>query len=298
VDLGIEQSITLPVNTITLSGTVTDDGLPDPPGIVTMTWSQVSGPGIVMFGNPGADETTVQFSAEGTYVLRLDADDGELTAADEITITVNSGQPGDELVAHWKLDESGGTTTAYDSTGSGNDGELKNGPVWTSEGKIDGALSFDGDDDYALINDPALINKLSQYFDFTISCWIKLNEDAYTETNYNNSLLYKNTQNSIVIRPSGYYIGFNAHNMQGGTSSNINEWVFVTITREGSTATYYRNGDIVKSWDVGPYAVDLTLSRIGGRGNNYQFNGLIDDVRLYNYALSEPEIEDLYNGGK
>jgi hypothetical protein len=294
VDPGTDQSITLPMDTVNLAGTVTDDGLP---GTVIVMWSQMSGPGTVIFSNRGAVETTAQFSLEGTYILRLYADDGELNAYDKITITVKPDPSGGRLVAHWNLDESG-DTTAYDSTGSGNNGALKNGPEWRStEGRIDGALSFDGNDDYVLINDPALINKLSQYLDFTISGWIKLNEGAYTEPNGNNSLLYK-APNTIIIRPSGYYIGFNNRNMQGGTSSNIDKWVFVAITREGSMATYYRNGDFIEERNVGNYAVDLTRSRIGGRGSSYQFNGLIDDVRLYNYALSEPEIENLYNAGQ
>ncbi len=84
-------------DTAGLDGTVTDDGLPDPPGAVTITWSQVSGSGAVTFGDPSAVDTTATFSAPGTYVLRLTADDGALTASDEVTITVTS-VGGDETV--------------------------------------------------------------------------------------------------------------------------------------------------------------------------------------------------------
>jgi hypothetical protein len=87
VDAGTDQTITLP-DSANLDGTVTDDGLPDPPGAVTTTWSKVSGPGTVTFGNANAVDTTASFSAAGTYVLRLTADDGELDANDEVTITV------------------------------------------------------------------------------------------------------------------------------------------------------------------------------------------------------------------
>ena len=88
VDAGPDQTITLPDNA-TLDGTVTDDGLPHPPGVVSTTWSQVDGPGAVGFGDASAVDTTVSFSAAGTYVLRLTADDGELSASDEINIAVN-----------------------------------------------------------------------------------------------------------------------------------------------------------------------------------------------------------------
>jgi hypothetical protein len=90
VDAGPDQSISLP-NTANLSAaTVVDDGLPIPPGVVTTTWSQVSGPGTTTFGNANEVDTTASFSVEGTYVLRLSADDGALSATpDELTVTVN-----------------------------------------------------------------------------------------------------------------------------------------------------------------------------------------------------------------
>ena len=88
VDAGVDQTITLPANA-NLDGTVTDDGLPDPPGIVTTTWSVISGTGSVTFGDAHAVDTTATFSVEGVYILRLTADDSDLTASDEVTVTVN-----------------------------------------------------------------------------------------------------------------------------------------------------------------------------------------------------------------
>ncbi len=89
VNAGLDQTITLPA-VATLDATVTDDGLPNPPAAVTTTWTRVSGPGTVTFGNAASVDTTASFSAAGTYVLRLTASDSALTAADEITITVNA----------------------------------------------------------------------------------------------------------------------------------------------------------------------------------------------------------------
>ena len=78
---------------LALDGTVTDDGLPIPPGAVTTTWTKQSGPGTVTFGSASAVDTTASFSVDGTYVLRLTANDGELSSYDEITITVNPQLP-------------------------------------------------------------------------------------------------------------------------------------------------------------------------------------------------------------
>jgi hypothetical protein len=70
-----------------LEGSSSDDGLPAPPGSVTLAWSKISGPGTVNFGNPAAASTTATFSTVGTYVLRLTAHDGQVKTFDETTIT-------------------------------------------------------------------------------------------------------------------------------------------------------------------------------------------------------------------
>jgi PKD repeat protein len=92
VNAGSNQTITLPA-AASLNGTVSDDGLPNPPGAVTVSWSMDSGPGTVTFANPAAATTTATFSAAGTYVLRLTANDGALTASATVSITVNPAAP-------------------------------------------------------------------------------------------------------------------------------------------------------------------------------------------------------------
>jgi hypothetical protein len=89
VDAGPDQTIFLPSDA-TLDGTVTDDGKPNPPSTVTSTWSKISGPGTVTFGDSSLVDTTATFSEPGTYVLRLTADDSELSDFDEVTIIVDS----------------------------------------------------------------------------------------------------------------------------------------------------------------------------------------------------------------
>ncbi|MFP5370851.1 MAG: metallophosphoesterase [Actinomycetes bacterium] len=87
VDAGVTASVVAP-GPVSLDGTVTDDGLPNPPGAVTSTWSRVSGPGTVTFGNSAAVDTTASFSAAGTYVLQLSATDSAATGSDTVTVTV------------------------------------------------------------------------------------------------------------------------------------------------------------------------------------------------------------------
>ncbi len=86
VSAGPDRSITLP-DTASLAGSVSDDGLPSG-GSLARGWSKISGPGTVSFINATAASTSASFSLAGTYVLRLSASDGALSASDDMTVTV------------------------------------------------------------------------------------------------------------------------------------------------------------------------------------------------------------------
>ena len=103
---------------------------------MTTTWSEVSGPGAVTFGDAGALHTSASFLQAGTYVLRLTADDGERSAFDELTVTVTdpaeggsplyfslsaSGSPGGVKVANEDIVFFDGTafTLAFDGSDVG-----------------------------------------------------------------------------------------------------------------------------------------------------------------------------------
>jgi CotH protein/chitobiase/beta-hexosaminidase-like protein/lamin tail-like protein/K319-like protein/Fn3 domain-containing protein len=93
-----------------LSGTVTDDGQPNPPGVVNTTWSQVSGAGAVMFADSRARTTTVSFPGVGTYVLRFTAHDGALQNSDDVSITIQRTSTPFTLVSTgsvWKYHDQG-----------------------------------------------------------------------------------------------------------------------------------------------------------------------------------------------
>jgi ribosome-associated protein YbcJ (S4-like RNA binding protein) len=92
VNAGADQVIEWPEDTVNLAGTVSDDGLPV--GIVNVRWSKVSGPGAVVFVNEYSLTTTATFSMEGTYVLRLTADDTQLSSSDDVVVAVVSDSYG------------------------------------------------------------------------------------------------------------------------------------------------------------------------------------------------------------
>jgi hypothetical protein len=150
VDAGPDQAITLSA-TASLTGTVTDDGLPNPPGAASTTWTMVSGPGSVTFGDPGAVVTTASFSHAGEYTLRLTATDGESSASDDVTVNVvvygDSNQDGEltaedvHLALDWLFGQSPtppSGSASFVATDVTNDGVIDGGDVRLM---IDGLLS-------------------------------------------------------------------------------------------------------------------------------------------------------------
>ncbi len=82
---GSDQTVALP-GSATLDGTVTDDGKPSPPGAVSVTWAQVSGPGVINFANANSIDTTATASVSGVYVVRLTVNDSQYAATDDATL--------------------------------------------------------------------------------------------------------------------------------------------------------------------------------------------------------------------
>ncbi|MEN1678825.1 MAG: DUF5060 domain-containing protein [Planctomycetota bacterium] len=89
VNAGAGATITWPTSSVNLDATVTDDGMPNPPGALVTTWTAESGPGNVTFGDAASVDTSATFDAPGVYTLRLTADDSSKQSFDEVVITVD-----------------------------------------------------------------------------------------------------------------------------------------------------------------------------------------------------------------
>jgi len=92
VEAGPDTTISLP-DVVELHARTRDDGVPLNPGMITRTWSKVSGPGTVNFANPNADTTTASFSTAGVYTLRMTANDGALQNYDDLVVTAIAPGP-------------------------------------------------------------------------------------------------------------------------------------------------------------------------------------------------------------
>ncbi len=213
-------------------------------------------------------------------------------------------------VAYWNFDEGTGII-AHDSSGNSNDGTLTNGPVWAA-GKIGShALSFDGANDY--VNVPADSSLEMGISDWTVGAWIYVNNSqadygtimakgAMSDSNVGWAFRYyaPNDGLSFSITGGGSRIGVNSNNNLGLEGA----WHYAVVSIDRSSDVHFYSdgisagGGSLSSKD----GVDITnagqVARIGAWGQgtpNYFFNGKIDDVEIWNRALSASEILNLYN---
>ena len=226
-----------------------------------------------------------------------------------------------DLVAHWKLDEISGTTAA-DTAGGDNTGTLNNGPSWVT-GIIGGGLDFDGTDDF--LNAP-LTGIPIETASRTVALWFNADNvstqgarlfaygdgsgttggggndsnpfgDAFTFTIEDNGLIY--------FRYSG---GNNRYNLAGNTNLSTNTWYHLAVVLpDGATGSdevlVYLNGSPASTTltgtvlplftDPSPTAPDFYLGSDPTTGA--RFDGTLDDVQVYDAALSATDIASLYN---
>ncbi len=211
------------------------------------------------------------------------------------------------LVSEWKLDE-GTETTAYDSWGT-NNGTLTNGPTWVTSGCVSSnCLSFDGTDDYVEVLNNATLN-LDDGDKGTLSTWIKVN--SWPSSGYP-SIVTKGTSAGGWSSGS-YHISIWSDRIhfviyENGSTYNsvdlinlpsINSWHYLVMTWSGTNGgklKAYLNSLPITSGTTQTVKADLRATqnfRIGST-TSYFFNGLIDDIKLYNTAISNSQIEQNY----
>ena len=203
-------------------------------------------------------------------------------------------------IAHWKFDEGTGLT-AIDSEG-GHDGTLtSSGPSWTT-GIIDGALDFDGVDDRVQVpDDPAL----GITDEITLYAWIRPNSTGtqyfIRKAQYDSVDDYElslSTTGKVFFRLN-QDTSVNTYRIDSTTPypTNGSTWMQVVATFDGAVQRLYING-VEEAFANAPVSIatnDLQLS-IGGQVTDPKrvINGALDDVRLYDRALSATEVADLY----
>lgn len=217
---------------------------------------------------------------------------------------------GDPPIAYWRFDEGGGNI-AYDDSSNNNDGTLEAGgtgtnlypgQMWTREGKIGGALECDGTDDYVNCGNNASLNPGTG--DFSVSMWVKVVEKTSGlsgiltkgySTAYGVYYTASNDELGLYVQSGGNHNGINI-------SSYYGTWIHVawTVDNTNDIQRSYLNGvfNNQTTYAVGNVtsAYDLNIGRYASLANQY-FDGLVDDVRIYDYVRSDSEILMDYNAG-
>ena len=206
----------------------------------------------------------------------------------------------------WQLDETSGLT-ASDATGHGNSATLHGNPVW-SLGKYGNALTFDGVDDYlstSVQQTTPNVFTLSLWFRTTSSTGGKLIGFGEAKTGTSGSYdrhLYMDNAGKIYF---GCYNG-NVQTISTAGAFNNGEWHHAAATLSDAGMMLYVDGSLVGSktsvisgdnysgyWRIGYDALEGWTNR---PSSDY-FKGQLDDIQIYDKALSASEIALLYDGG-
>ena len=201
-----------------------------------------------------------------------------------------------KLVGWWKFDEAEGATAA-DSSGNGNNGTLQGSPVWRpQDGKLGGALEFNGRSDYVKIDNESGFDIVGQ---ITISAWVNIRSVPQEWT----GIVTKGDSAwrvSTDFANNVFHFGLTRQDkLNGRTTVSSNQWHHVLCVYDGQTMSIYIDGKLDTSRQrkgaIGTNDYPVYIGENAEIKNRF-FDGLIDDVRIYNYALSNSEITALYEG--
>jgi chitodextrinase len=295
-------SITAPTANATVSGTIPVSANATDNVAVASVQFQLDGAnlGALLSSAPYTISWNTATATNTNHTLTAIATDtsGNSATSTPITVTVSNtstGPPTQGLIGYWNFDEGSGTV-AHDTSGSGFNGTV-NGAVWTI-GEINGALSFNGGTAYVVTPNIALANT------FSVSAWVNpatklVGYARFLETQFNVGLYlgvnssgtkYKFIVNSGSGSTGGCGLAFGC--AEGGTVTA--GWHLVTATYDGTTATLYVDGAVVASDTfTAPSAQNLPLYVGRYYAGGYGWNGSVDEVRLYNRALTATEVASI-----
>lgn len=232
-------------------------------------------------------------------------------SAGDVQSTSQPGLVSNGLVGYWTFDGKNLNNNVTDSSATSDNGNLVNFTSTTTlVGKVGQALTFDGANNYVSVP----FNSAFQLaHNFTLAAWINptLSNDGnfhfivgqvtFTDTTDSNSTykLYIDIDGTIGL----YNLAGGAFAIQGTAVVPANKWTHVVATSDGATVNIYVNGVLDKSLSYSTSFAHGSSNDNIQMGQNLStaaqpFKGAIDDVRIYNRALSQTEITELYNQGK
>jgi len=204
------------------------------------------------------------------------------------------------LLGWWRFDEGTGTV-ARDSSGYGNDGTVYGDAAW-ADGKFGKALSFDGTDDHTSVLHNSVLSAPSR---LTVQAWFKPHTvvplyqqivGKQVSCDEYRLILYGNTIRGQIYDASNEYT---VNSANGGVYVTADVWHNVVMTYDNANLKLYVNGVLVDSTSltitINPNIAPLYIAI--NSGVHFPFNGVIDEVRIYNRTLSAAEIQEIFERG-
>jgi chitodextrinase len=253
------------------------------------TFAEIATPTTTSFSNTG-------LAANTTYRFRVRARDaaGNLSAYSAVAEATTTAAPPTPagLVGAWAFGEGTGTTTA-DASGNGSVGTIT-AATWTTQGRYGNALSFNGSSSTVRVASSASLNPGSA---MTLSAWIRpaASQSGWRTILQRQADAYFLTASSDAAGRSagGGTLGGNVQYVVAPAANPINAWTHVALTYDGTMLRMYVNGTQVITRAAGG-TVQTTTNPLWIGGNQpygEYFQGLIDDLRVYNRALTAADIQ-------
>ncbi|MGA3019851.1 MAG: chitobiase/beta-hexosaminidase C-terminal domain-containing protein [Bryobacteraceae bacterium] len=252
-----------------------------------------SGTGAWVASTVGTSYADLGLVASTSYTYTVAAYDASGIASAQsagVSASTLAGIPAN-LIAYYNFNEGAGTVL-HDSSGSGNNGTI-NAAAWSNSGKYGGSLVFNGTSSYVVAPNANLSTAM------TVEAWV--NPAAVS---FGNVVVEDNCfglLNHAYAGPEGFVINggwFEVDVLQSPwVPLPSNAWTHLAMTYDGSVEQLFVNGVPVASRpQLGPINNESQPMYIGGpfQGGDYSsvFNGMIDEVRIYNRALNQAEIQN------
>jgi fibronectin type 3 domain-containing protein len=249
--------------------------------------------------NPNYNDTNVLNGTTYNYEVSALSAAGESANSSPVSATAtNANDVTAGLVANWRLDDLAGSTAA-DSSGNANTGTLVNSPTWSVPGRIGAsALSVvDTNLQYVTVANAASLDMTAG---ITIAAWINPTDWAS-----NRRILQKgNSDNQYRFLAENGVLKFHLNGVNTLTCAlpPTNVWSHIAATYNGSTMVIYINGlaqaTLAASGAISTTSDPLTIAtKNGSTSTGDYFKGLLDEVRVYNHGLSQPEIFTVMHNG-
>ena len=198
------------------------------------------------------------------------------------------------LVGYWSFNE-GTSTIAHDYSGNGNNGTLSGStlPSWTN-GKFGTALQFDGSSSYIPVSGLTLGNT------FSVSLWVNpSNYDPSGSSGYPNWVGGAGSPDLILGGKNGGNLFYSTGDYFSTpfTALSLNTWNYVTYVVGGGNISLYINGAFKETQSYSPASITNLMLAYSPSNSCCFFGGKLDDVRVYDRALSATEVAGLYQSG-